>query len=107
MLEALIALPFLLGLVCFIASSLEAREIGIAAVRRICAQEDLQLLDESVAQSGIRLVRKENGRLAFERTFTFEYSETGDNRRPGFVVLRGREIIMIQAASRRDQAQIG
>ena len=40
----------------------------------------------------LRLARNEEGRLRLQRTYTFEFSETGDNRRRGAIVLLGAEV---------------
>ena len=34
----------------------------------------------------------DDGRLRLRRTFAFEYSDTGDNRRAGYVTLLGQEV---------------
>lgn len=72
--------------------SLKAREIGIAAARQACARENLQLLDETVAGSTLRLDRDDEGVLRWRRVFVFEYSDTGDNRRSGSVTLLGHTV---------------
>lgn len=97
MLEALLILP-LLGFVFILASGLKAREAAIAAAREFCKQEEILLLDETVAQKRLRFIRGENGHLIVERTFAFEYSETGYDRTPGFIVLQAEKIVLIQTA---------
>ena len=72
--------------------SLKAREIGIDAARLACDQAGWQLLDDSVAGQGLRLARDADGRLRLRRSFVFEYSDTGDNRRRGSVTLLGHDV---------------
>jgi hypothetical protein len=57
--------------------------------RDACRAAGVQWLDETVHASGLRLCRGEDGRLGFERTFRFEYSEDGHDRHVGRLVLRG------------------
>src|SRR5438034_7968862 len=63
--------------------SLRARERAVEAGRSACARYDLQFLDETVSFARLRLARDEEGRLRIVRTYTFEFSETGNNRRNG------------------------
>lgn len=72
--------------------SFRAREAGLKAVRAACAAEGLQLLDDTIALSRLRLRRDERGRLALARVYGFEYSDTGDNRRRGSVHLLGDRV---------------
>ena len=73
-------------------AGLQAREQAIAASRRACHDAGLQFLDESVALARLRLARDGNGQLRFQRDFRFEFSDTGDNRRPGVVRMLGERV---------------
>ena len=75
--------------------TLKAREIGILAAQRACADEGLQFLDESVAGTSIRLARDDDGQLRLRRIYAFEYSDTGDNRRSGSVTMLGHAVEML------------
>lgn len=92
--ELLFLLGFV-GLVWFWLDNLKAREIGIDAARQACGEEGLQLLDETVVGSSLRLVRDDEGILRLQRVFTFEYSDTGDNRRSGSVTLIGHRVELL------------
>ncbi len=72
--------------------SLRARESAVAAGREACARYGVQLLDETVSFARLRVARDENGRLRLRRTYVFEFSETGNNRRQGAVVLLGARV---------------
>jgi hypothetical protein len=72
--------------------SLRARERAVAAGRQACARYGVQLLDETVSVAKLRLARDEDGRLRLRRTYTFEFSETGDNRRHGAIVMLGARL---------------
>ena len=71
--------------------SLRARERAIQAGRSACERYALQFLDETVSFARLRLARDEEGRLRIERIYTFEFSETGNNRRNGAIVMLGQD----------------
>jgi len=71
--------------------SLRARERAIHAGRAACERYALQFLDETVSFARLRLARDEEGRLRIVRIYTFEFSETGNNRRNGAIVMLGQD----------------
>ena len=71
------------------AAAERAEQVG----RDACRAAGVQWLDETVHASGLRLRRGENGRLGFERSFRFEYSEDGHDRHVGRLVLRGDRLM--------------
>lgn len=73
-------------------AGLNAREQAIAVGRRTCADGQLQFLDDSVALSRTRFARDSNGQLQFLRDYRFEFSDTGNNRRPGVVRMLGDRV---------------
>jgi hypothetical protein len=79
---------------------LKARDAAIAAARRACQADGLQLLDDTVANAGLRPARDEDGRLLLQRIYAFEYSDTGDNRRRGSVTLLGHRVVLINLGPR-------
>jgi hypothetical protein len=70
-----------------------AAERAEAVGRNACSVAGVQLLDQTVHASGLRLRRGDDGRLGFERSFRFEYSQGGDDRHIGRMVLRGSELV--------------
>jgi Protein of unknown function (DUF3301) len=72
--------------------SLRAREKALAAGRAACERNGLQLLDETVSGAGLRLARNEDGELRIRRVFVFEFSDTGNNRRRGSIVVLGASV---------------
>lgn len=80
--------------------SVKVREIAIRAARDACAAERMQFLDETVAISSLRFARNEDGRLVLRRIYSFEYSESGNNRRPGSVTLLGQEVLRVSVGLR-------
>lgn len=61
--------------------------------RNACEAAGVQWLDQTVHASGLRLRRNDDGRLGFERSFRFEYSEDGVDRHVGQLVLRGDRLV--------------
>ena len=76
----------------FWVDSLRARERALAAGRGACERNGLQLLDETVSGAGLRLARNEDGELRIRRVFVFEFSDNGNNRRRGSVVVLGGSV---------------
>jgi hypothetical protein len=85
----------LIGIVAaalFFLDSLRARERAVRAGREACRRYDLQFLDDTVSFARLRLARDDEGRLRFSRTYTFEFTETGNTRRQGAIVMIGHEL---------------
>jgi hypothetical protein len=72
--------------------SMRAREHAVAAGRGACEREHLQLLDDTVECTSVRPGRDEGGRVRLRRVYRFEFSDTGDNRRAGRIVMLGGEV---------------
>ncbi len=78
------------------ADSLRAREHALRAGRAACERNDLQFLDDTVSFARLRLARDDDGRLRIARTYTFEFSDTGNNRRDGAIVMLGGKLLDLQ-----------
>jgi hypothetical protein len=76
--------------------SLRARERALSAGRAACERYELQFLDDTVSVSRVRLGRDDEGQLRIARTYTFEFSDTGNNRRHGAIVMLGGELQDLQ-----------
>lgn len=83
--------------------SLRARERAVQAGRAACQRYDLQFLDETVSFTKLRLARGEDGQLKIARTYTFEFSDTGNNRRHGAIVMLGGQLQDLQLEPYRMQ----
>ena len=86
------ALAGLAGLGWFWLSSMRVREHAVAAGRHACAEAGVQFLDDTVALTKTRLARNDLGQLQFVRLYRFEFSNTGDNRRPGNIRVMGERV---------------
>jgi len=90
--EALaVLLVIVLGMLLW-ADSLKARERAVRAGRSACERYQLQFLDDTVAFARMRLARDEDGQIKIKRTYTFEFSDTGNNRRHGAIVMLGGDV---------------
>ncbi|MDX9993895.1 MAG: DUF3301 domain-containing protein [Rhodocyclaceae bacterium] len=96
----LISIALLSALLWFWYDSARVREIAIRVAQRACQAEGVQLLDETVAVSRTRPARDDEGRLVLQRIYRFEYSETGDNRRPGSLVMLGPAVVAVNIGLR-------
>jgi hypothetical protein len=72
--------------------SIRILEIAREAGRQACNRVDVQFLDDTVASTKLRLARDKNGRRILRRTYRFEFSETGNSRREGEVVMLGDRV---------------
>src|SRR5262245_24759543 len=93
--EAAALLAILAGALLW-ADSLRARERAVAAGRQACDRYELLFLDDTVSFARLRLGRDEDGQLKLARTYTFEFSDTGNNRRHGAIVMLGGEMADLQ-----------
>ncbi|MFZ2302343.1 MAG: DUF3301 domain-containing protein [Gallionella sp.] len=89
---SLILLLSLAAIGWFWFNSMSALEIARNAGRQVCSNANLQFLDDTVASTGLALVRDESGRRVLRRTYRFEFSETGNSRLEGKVILLGDRI---------------
>jgi hypothetical protein len=90
------AIALAVGAMWFWFDSLRARERAVAAGRSACGRYGLQFLDETVAFVRLRPARDDDGRLRLRRTYVFEFSDTGDNRRQGVIVTLGSDLADVQ-----------
>jgi hypothetical protein len=72
--------------------SMRARERALAVAGAACRREGLQFLDETVECVKTRPVRDTEGHLVVRRSYRFEFSDDGNNRRAGSVVILGTSV---------------
>ncbi len=75
--------------------SLKARETAVAATKAACNAEQLLLLDDTVAIMQLGLARDGEGVLRIRRIYGFEYSDTGNDRTAGSIVMLGSRVLVI------------
>ena len=80
--------------------SLKAREVAVRAARAACVAEALLLLDDTVAIANLKLKRDDDGHVKLQRAYDFEYSDTGNNRLNGSIVLLGHRVTLLNVGLR-------
>ena len=80
--------------------SLEAREAAVRAARNACEAEELLFLDDTVGIASLKPARDGEGRLKLQRAYDFEYSDTGNNRMHGSVVMLGKRVALLNIGLR-------
>lgn len=91
----------LAALAGFWLDSLRALEAARKAGKRACLSAGVQFLDDTVATTSLALARDARGRLMVRRTYRFEFSDTGDNRLDGRLVLLGGRVESIDMEPHR------
>jgi hypothetical protein len=70
-------------------NSIRAKEIAMQASANACKQIQAQFLDQTASLKKIRLIRNKNGRLGFQRTYSFDFSRDRESRLKGLVKING------------------
>lgn len=79
------------GVVWYLRSSLRAREIAVAAGHRLCREQGVQLLDQTVALRGMR-PRWRRGQVYWRRRYSFDFSTDMQQRSQGALWLFGTRV---------------
>ncbi len=87
-----ILLIFIVCIILFWFNTLSARELAIQHGFSLAERCNLQLLDETVACTKLRIARNSKGHATFQRTFVFEVSANGADRMPCHLVLLGKQL---------------
>ncbi len=91
-------LPSLLIMLLFAAlawywnDSMRALEAARKAGRKVCSDLDVQFLDDAVARTKLGVARTQSGRRVIRRTYRFEFTETGNTRLEGELILLGHKL---------------
>ena len=72
--------------------SMRARERALVVAGAACGRDGLQLLDETVECVNTWPARDDDGRFVLRRTYRFEFSDDGNNRRACAVVILGTAV---------------
>lgn len=87
-----VVLIILLGLGWLWLENQGVRDQAIAIAKDFCTKENVQFLDDAMAPVKISFKRNERGHLAIVRTYQFEFSDTGDNRLKGTIIMLGKKL---------------
>ena len=99
-LSDLLVLLALAALAWYWLDTQRAGELATAAARSACAADGVQFLDDTVAGTRTHFVRDEHGRLRLGRAYRFEFSDTGNDRHVGSVMLLGHEVQIVNTGLR-------
>jgi hypothetical protein len=75
-----------------------AREQAVLVARRACERHGQQLLDETVLLERLRPRRGRDGRVRLRREYSFEFSDEGEWRYRGTLVIIGGHLVDLQLA---------
>jgi hypothetical protein len=81
--------------------NLACRELANAIAAETCGHAQVQLLDGTVAFAQFGAARDNRGSWTLRRTYVFDYTEDGVDRRQGFVILRGLNLEAVGLAPDR------
>ena len=95
-----IALVIILLLAWLWYDSLDVREAAVRAARGACETEGYLFLDDTVGISSLTVARDGEGQVKLQRGYAFEYSDTGNNRIQGGVVMLGRDVVLLNVGVR-------
>lgn len=93
--EALAIAVAVLGAALFL-DGLRVREAAIRIAREACREQGLQFLDYTVQSVRTRFGRDATGHARLRRTYLFEFSDDGVDRRSGSVVMLGNALESLQ-----------
>jgi hypothetical protein len=82
----------LIGLAWFWFDSIGARDTAISKGQELTDRTNLQLLDESVACTRIRLARNQKGHVQILRIYDFDVSANGGDRMHCQLTLLGQDL---------------
>jgi len=86
MLEIL-ALCMLGAFLLFWSANRKAYEIAKRNCVLICQRSNVELLDDTVALSKLKVCRQTNGRLALQRVYAFDYATLQHSRKTGYIMM--------------------
>lgn len=84
---------FAFPLALFWTSSRAAAEKANFLGRKLCEKANVQWLDQSVHQVSLSLKRNEQGRFAWRRVYSYEYSRGDEDRYSATITLLGLKAI--------------
>ena len=82
-------------------NAMRTRELAISFARRRCTELELQLLDQTVSSAKTQIIRAIGGGLHLRRTYTFDFTATGDERYHGSISMLGNRVDSIELQAHR------
>ncbi|HEY7772502.1 MAG TPA: DUF3301 domain-containing protein [Marinagarivorans sp.] len=81
---------------------LALREIALKHAVAACDKSDVQLLDQSVGLSKLRLKRLARGGFGLVREYRFEFTSTGERRYAGRIFMVGQTLQKVELDAFRE-----
>jgi hypothetical protein len=91
--QELILIGLSLAVVAYWWDTTRSNEVALRYCHDLCMRARVQLLDASVSRQRVWLRRSPGGGIQLCRLYSFEYSRDNLNRRFGYIVLIGREVV--------------
>ncbi len=92
---SLLGILAIIVLVGYWLHSIRILELARTAGRQACRKAELQFLDDTVASTHLALDRDATGRRTLRRTYRFEFTETGNSRREGEIIMLGEQVASV------------
>lgn len=70
----------------------KVKSLAMTHVYRLCKEQNLQLLDQTMVLKGVWPVRDGEGLMRLRRRYSFEFTSTGEARSQGSVELHGMRL---------------
>ena len=84
-------------------NGIRAKELAVSHARAACDRERLQLLDQTVAMTKMRVSRSEKGSTCLRRDYRFEFTQHGTHRDAGTVSMNGHALVGVTLPFTRDE----
>jgi ABC-type nickel/cobalt efflux system permease component RcnA len=81
---------------------LAIREMALQHANAACSRADVQLLDQSIGLSKLRLSKLSGGGFGVLREYHFEFTSTGERRYVGCVFMIGQTLQRVQMDAFRE-----
>ncbi|MEO5572993.1 MAG: DUF3301 domain-containing protein [Gammaproteobacteria bacterium] len=94
--SSVLLLVFTITVGWFWLDSMRMRETAVRIGAEACRRHDVQFLDDTVALHRLGLDRDGRGHLRIRRTYQFDFSESGDNRRRAYIIMIGAQLDVLQ-----------
>jgi hypothetical protein len=91
--QEILLISLLLAIIAYWWDTTRTNEIAMQSCRRICQSTDVQLLDATVSRQRVWLRRHPQGGVQICRLYSFEYSQDSENRKFGYIVLLGHQVV--------------
>lgn len=93
----LLGLLFLGVVAWFWLDSLRNRDLARGLCKKICQENRVRLLDDTVVLVRLGLARNTRGRLCWQRTYQFEFQvQNDDSRYLGRLILKGSRLSLVE-----------